>query len=70
MVIYKHNWSFEHIYSFRILIYYGKLWYYRTKYGNVENTLVVWRKLWFTIVKKAIVLWKKNHGIIVNYNLQ
>ena len=35
MEIYENNWSFEQIYSFRTLIYYGK------NYGTMEKTMVL-----------------------------
>ena len=41
MEIYENNWSFEQIYSFRILIYYGK------NYGTIPKTM----ELWFTMEK-------------------
>ena len=42
MEIYQNNWSFEEIYSFKTLIYYGK-------------TMVLWKKLWYYLLFKRIL---------------
>ena len=50
MEIYQNNWSFEQIYSFRTLIYYG-------------NTMVLWKKLWFyTENYGTLIYYGKNYG--------
>ena len=69
MEIHQNDWSFEQIYSFRTLIYYGKtmvlwkklygtmektIWYFGKNYGTIPKTM----ELWFTM-EKTMVLWKK-----------
>ena len=53
MEIYQNNWSFEQIYSFRNLIYYGK-------------TMVLWKILWY-YGKKTMVLKTENSGTLNDY---
>ena len=55
--IYQNNRSFEQIYSFRTLIYYGK------NYGTMEKTMVLWKKLWYyTENYETLIYYGKNYG--------
>ena len=59
---YQNNWSFEQIFSFRTLIYYGKtmvlwkkLWYYGKNYGKNYGTLIYYGKNYGTMEKTMVL---------------
>ena len=52
MEIYQNNISFEHTYSLRTFIYYGK-------------TMVLWKKLWY--YGKNYGTMEKNYGTLIYY---